>query len=69
MVAQNKTMMELGFGILRNHYVKPTLTDNFRVVFGHGGNLQWMSPFHRPYPEDLCSQKSKLLELITPQKL
>jgi hypothetical protein len=32
-------MMELGFGIFRNHYVKPTLADNFRVVFGYGGNL------------------------------
>jgi uncharacterized membrane protein YczE len=34
MIAQNRTMLELGFGITRNYYVKKTLFENLRVVFG-----------------------------------
>ena len=69
MASQNRTMMELGFGITRNHYVKPTLVQNLKVIFGQGCLLMWLSPFHRAYPENLSVHKSQLLDVVCPQKL
>lgn len=53
MIARDRTMMELSFGITRNYYVKSTLLANLKVVFGSGSLLEWLSPFHCPYLDNL----------------
>jgi len=59
-------MMELSFGVKRNYYVKSTLYENLRVVFGSQNLITWLSPLNSPYPDNLETQKARLLEIITP---
>lgn len=68
LVAQNKTMVELGFGIKSRHYDKGTC-QNLADVFGHASLVKWLSPFHRAHPVKLALSRARLLELTTPVHL